>query len=77
MPTGVLNRLVSYAYVMWPIDAGELFFGFIEENANATGTVGGRFINASLTVGLTIIIPQGEAPSMACSKPQVLQRMAA
>ena len=40
---------------------GELLFGFIEENANQAGTVGGRFINATLTPGQTVIIPQGRA----------------
>ena len=39
--------------------AGELLFGFVEENANKAGTVGGRFINASLTAGQTVIVPQG------------------
>lgn len=41
---------------------GELLFGFIEENANLAGTVGGRFINATLTVGQTVIVPQGVEP---------------
>lgn len=39
--------------------AGELLFGFVEENGNKAGTVGGRFINATRTAGQTIIIPQG------------------
>lgn len=34
-------------------------FGFIEENANKAGTVGGRFINATLSAGQTVIVPQG------------------
>ena len=38
---------------------GELMFGFVEENSNAAGTVGGRLINATRTAGQTIIIPQG------------------
>lgn len=41
------------------ITKGELLFGFIEENANLAGTVGGRFINETLTSGQTIVIPQG------------------
>ncbi|KAL3158143.1 hypothetical protein ABBQ32_011738 [Trebouxia sp. C0010 RCD-2024] len=41
------------------ITQGELLFGFIEENPNQAGTVGGRFINATLTAGQTVIVPQG------------------
>ena len=65
--------------------SGELLFGFVEENANEEGTVGGRFINATLTAGQTFFIPQGQSavsvadqqqcetqstPTMCC--PQVL-----
>ena len=45
--------------------AGELLFGFIEENANKAGTVGGRFINATLTAGQTVVVPQGIKLSLA------------
>lgn len=41
------------------VAAGELFFAFVEENANMAGTIGGRLINATLTVGQSIIVPQG------------------
>ena len=40
--------------------AGEILFGFIEENLNRAGTAGGRFINATVAVGQTFIIPQGQ-----------------
>ena len=41
------------------LTAGELFFAFVEENPNMASTVGGRFVNATLTQGQTIVIPQG------------------
>lgn len=44
-----------------PLPAGELFFGFVEESPNKANTIGGRFINATLDAGQTIIIPQGQA----------------
>ena len=44
---------------------GELFFGFMEENGNKAGNVGGRFINSTLTKGQTIIVPQGRCPDVA------------
>ena len=46
---------------MIELRAGELLFGFVEENGNKAGTVGGRFINATRTAGQTVIIPQGTA----------------
>ena len=46
---------------------GELFFGFVEENANKAGTIGGRFINATLTAGQTIIVPQGGSAQLPAS----------
>ena len=39
--------------------AGEMLFGFIEENANRADTAGGRFINATVATGQTFFIPQG------------------
>ena len=39
--------------------AGEMLFGFIEENANRADTAGGRFINATVSAGQTFFIPQG------------------
>ena len=41
------------------LHAGEIFFGFIEEDGNKDGTVGGRLINATLTGGQTFVVPQG------------------
>ncbi|DBA97199.1 TPA: hypothetical protein ACH3X1_014958 [Trebouxia sp. C0004] len=45
--------------VWWMHAAGELLFGFIEENANRADTAGGRFINATVSAGQTFFIPQG------------------
>ena len=39
--------------------AGEMLFGFIEENANRADTAGGRFINATVATGQSFFIPQG------------------
>ncbi len=43
--------------------AGEMLFGFIEENANRADTAGGRFINATVAAGQTFI-PQGPLPGL-------------
>lgn len=44
--------------------AGDILFGFIEENANRAGNTGGRFINATVAVGQTFIIPQGQLTNL-------------
>ncbi len=44
--------------------AGEMLFGFIEENANRADTAGGRFINATVAAGQTFFIPQGPLPGL-------------
>ena len=46
-------------HVEWIHAAGEMLFGFIEENANRADTAGGRFINATVSAGQTFFIPQG------------------
>ena len=40
--------------------AGEMLFGFIEENANRADTAGGRSINATVATGQSFFIPQGK-----------------
>ena len=39
--------------------AGEMLFGFIEENANRADTAGGGSINATVAAGQTFLNSQG------------------
>jgi hypothetical protein len=54
-----IQHLVHNIDVMDACCAGELLFGFIEENANRADTAGGRFINATVATGQSFFIPQG------------------